>query len=92
MSGDATAQLKPEAMTHRDQNLSDMSDDATAQLMPEAMTHRAQNLSDQQSRVKGHGAAKENNHGLSARDLILKDLLVFGSVLLVVSAILYLIF
>ncbi len=55
------------------------------------MTHRA--LSDQQSRVQGHRPAKENNHGLSARtDLILKDLLVFGSVLLVVSAILYLIF
>jgi hypothetical protein len=57
------------------------------------MTHRAQNLSDLQSRVQGHGAAKENNHGLSAMmDLVLKDLLVFGSVLLVVSAIFYLIF
>ena len=57
------------------------------------MTHRAQNLSGQQSRVQGHGPAMENNHRLRAMiDMILKDLLVFGSVLLVVSALLYLIF
>ena len=56
------------------------------------MTHRVQNLSEE-SRLHGHGPAKENNHKFSARtDLILKNLLVFGSVLLVVSAILYLIF
>jgi hypothetical protein len=62
-------------------------------LSREAMTHRAQNLSGQQSRVQGHRPAKENNHRLRAMmDMILKDLMVFGSVLLVVSAILYLIF
>ena len=56
------------------------------------MTHRVQNLSEQ-SRLHGHEPAKENNHNFSARkDLILKDLLVFGSILLVVSVILYLIF
>ncbi len=65
----------------------------TKALLREAMTHRVQNLSDQQSPLQGHGPAKENHHGLSARtDLILKNLLVFGSVLLVVSAVLYLIF
>jgi hypothetical protein len=57
------------------------------------MTHWAQNLTDQQSRVQGHGPAKESNHSFNDRtDLILKDLLVFGSALLVVSVILYLIF
>jgi hypothetical protein len=57
------------------------------------MTHRVQNLSDPQSRVHGHGPADENNRHLSAMmDMILKDLLVFGSALLVVSVILYLIF
>ena len=56
------------------------------------MTHQAQNLSEQ-SRLHGHGPARENNYSLSARmGLILKNLLVFGSALLVVSAILYLIF
>ena len=62
-------------------------------LSRKAMTHRAQNLSDPQSRVQGHAPTKENHHGPSARtDMILKDLLVFGSVLLAVSSILYLIF
>jgi len=56
------------------------------------MTHRVQNLSEQ-SRLRGRGPTKENNHNFSARkDLILKDLLVFGSILLVVSVILYFIF
>ena len=56
------------------------------------MTHRNQNLSDQLSRLQGHETDKENQHALSGRrDLILKNLLVFGSMLLVVSVILYLI-
>lgn len=56
------------------------------------MTHRVQNLSEQ-SRLHDHEPAKESKHNFSARkDLILKDLLVFGSILLVVSVILYLIF
>lgn len=69
------------------------SQDDTKALPGETITHRAQRLIDLLSRLQGHGAAKENYHGLSARtDLILKNLLVFGSVLLVVSVILYLIF
>ena len=57
------------------------------------MTHRVQNLSDQQSRLHSHVPTKENNRNFSAMmDMILKDLLVFGSALLVVSIILYLIF
>ncbi len=56
------------------------------------MTHRNQKLSDQLSRLQSHEIAKEDHHALRARtDLILKNLLVFGSMLLVVSVILYLI-
>jgi len=57
------------------------------------MTPRAQNLTDHQSRLHGHKPTQENNRHLSAMmDMILKDLLVFGSALLVVSAILYFVF
>ena len=56
------------------------------------MTHRNQKLSNQLSRLQGHETAKEDYRALRARtDLILKNLLVFGSMLLVVSVILYLI-
>ena len=57
------------------------------------MIHQIQNLSDQQSGLQGHGPVKEDHHHLKAMtDLILKDLLVFGSILLVVSVVLYFIF
>ena len=69
------------------------SEEDTMVLPEEATTHRAQSVIYRQSHLEGHGATKENHHGLSARtDLILKNLLVFGSVLLVASVILYLIF
>jgi hypothetical protein len=61
-------------------------------LSSEVMTHRVQNLSDQQSHLRGYAPAKKNNHHISnMMDIVLKDLLVFGSALLVVSAFLYLI-
>jgi hypothetical protein len=45
------------------------------------------------SGLPGHGAADEAKHGpLSGTDLILKNLLVFGSAVLVISVIFYLIF
>jgi hypothetical protein len=61
-------------------------------LSREVKTHRVQNLSDQQSHLKGFAPAKKNNPHISTMmDIVLKDLLVFGSALLVVSAFLYLI-
>ena len=43
-------------------------------------------------RLQAHEAAGETSHGpISTADLILKNLLVFGSVVLVISVILYLI-
>ena len=60
-------------------------------LSSEAVTHRVQNPSDQQSLLQGYAAAKKNNrHSSSMMDIVLKDLLVFGPGLLVVSAFLYL--
>ena len=57
------------------------------------MTHRVQNLSDQQSHLKGYAPTKKNNRHISTMmDIVLKDLLVFGSAVLVVSAFIYLIF
>jgi hypothetical protein len=67
------------------------SEEDTMALPEEAITHRAQRLIDLLSYLQGHRAAKE--HDLSTRtDLVLKNLLVFGSVLLVASVVLYLIF
>jgi hypothetical protein len=59
-------------------------------LSSEAMAHRVQKLSDQQSHLQGYAAAKKySRQSSNMMDIVLKDLLVFGSALLVVSAFLY---
>ena len=59
-------------------------------LSGEVMTHQVKNLRDHQSLIEDYAPAKENNRYIGTMmDIVLKDLMVFGSALLVVSAFLY---